>query len=114
MNPETWGPHCWFLIHSVALNYPKNPTDDDMKHYQEFYNGLQYVLPCSTCSQNYKKHLKELPITNEVLSSRKTLFYWTVDIHNKVNKMKGKSKYSPDRVLEKLSREYNVSKYDLL
>jgi len=114
MNPEVWGPRCWFLIHSVALNYPKNPSNEDKRHYREFYNNLQYVLPCPTCSKNYTKHLSELPITDSALSSRRSLFEWTVDMHNKVNKMKGKSKYSTDRIIEKLSKEYGVSKYDLL
>lgn len=114
MNPEKWGPHCWFLLHSVALNYPKNPTNDDMKHYRDFYVNLQYTLPCSTCSKNYQKHLSELPITDYVLSSRKSLFNWTVDMHNKVNNMKGKKKYTSQRIIEKLSKEYGISKYDLL
>src|SRR5437879_5177059 len=114
MNPEKWGFHCWFMIHSVALNYPRNPSNDDKRHYREFYNNLQYVLPCPTCSKNYKKHLDELPVTDSALSSRRSLFEWTVDMHNKVNKLKGRSKYSLDRVLEKMSKEYGVPKNDLL
>ena len=35
MDPNIWGPHAWFLIHTVCLNYPDNPTDEDKKRFAE-------------------------------------------------------------------------------
>jgi hypothetical protein len=114
MNPKIWGPDAWSFIHSVALNYPKNPTSEDREHYYGFYNNLKYILPCPICADNYGKHINDLQLTDAVLSSRKSLFNWTVDLHNKVNRMKGRSEYSYDRAIEKYSRMFDKSKRDLV
>ena len=108
MNPKKWGPKAWFFIHSVALNYPENPTKDDKEHFKMFFTMLQYVLPCSTCADNYKGHLVEIPLTDNVLESRKNLFLWTVKIHNKVNKMNGKKNIDPHYILDKYSKSYKT------
>lgn len=108
MNPKVWGKKGWFFLHSVALNYPKNPSVADKENYKNFYTILQNTLPCSICANNYKKHLLELPLTNDVLSSRKKLFLWTVKIHNKVNQAKGRRDMDPGYVLEKYSKTYKT------
>ena len=36
--------------------------------------------------ENYKDHLQKLPITPQVLQNTKSLFKWTVEVHNLVNK----------------------------
>jgi FAD-linked sulfhydryl oxidase len=108
MNPKKWGPKAWFFIHSVALNYPEYPTKSEKENYKIFFSSLENVLPCSVCAHNYKKHLKELPITDNVLASKKNLFLWTVKMHNKVNKLKGKSNLDPQYILDKYSKVYKT------
>lgn len=88
MDKNAWGSHMWTIIHAVALGYPEeNPTADEKRNYRSFYEGLQHVLPCKSCRENFKKHLEKLPID---LSNQAALFKWTVDLHNTVNKMTGK------------------------
>ena len=89
MDKDAWGPNMWTVIHAVALGYPESgPTADDKRHYRSFYEGLQHVIPCMSCRENFKKHIEKLPID---LTDQSTLFKWTVDLHNAVNKMTGKS-----------------------
>tara|TARA_B100001123_G_C14517961_1_gene713134 strand:- start:45 stop:509 length:465 start_codon:yes stop_codon:yes gene_type:complete len=87
MNPELWGPKMWFYIHTLAINYPDNPSNEDRKHYYNFFYNIRYTLPCGSCRRNYNIHLNEIPIK---LDSKMHLFNWTVDMHNKVNELLGK------------------------
>ena len=27
LNPKVWGPHYWFVLHTIALTYPVNPNE---------------------------------------------------------------------------------------
>lgn len=85
MEPKVWGRYLWTSIHSIALGYPDEPTEQDKKDFKEFYSNLWKVIPCQRCSDNYKKHLQELPIDG-FLDSNTDLFAWTVKLHNIVNK----------------------------
>ena len=29
MNPKFWGPHGWIFLHTVTMNYPKEPNNQD-------------------------------------------------------------------------------------
>lgn len=98
MIPEVWGKHMWFSIHFIALDYPDKPTVEDMTAYTYFFENLWKVLPCYKCAENYKKHLEQLPIN---VTSKKTLFTWTVEFHNLVNKLTHKPLMSVDEAFAK-------------
>jgi hypothetical protein len=104
--PTVWGPFFWHTIHIVAIGYPKNPTYTDKKSAKEFYESLAFLIPCAVCREHYKEHIAKNPLT-PFLDSRTDLIKWTVDIHNKVNKMLGKAEWTIDEVLayyERLGR----------
>jgi hypothetical protein len=96
--PSVWGPFFWHTMHIVALGYPKNPTYTDKKCAKEFYESLAFLLPCSICREHYKGYLQEKPIST-FLDSRTDLIKWTIQIHNKVNKMLGKPEWTLEEVL---------------
>ena len=94
MDPTIWGKCLWKSLHVVALGYPSEPTLDDRESYKYFFENFWKVLPCKKpCSQNYKRHLEELPI-QPYLSNTDRLFEWTVILHNVVNKEVGKKEIS--------------------
>jgi hypothetical protein len=97
MTPEVWGRHLWYSIHFIALDYPDAPTAEQMEQYQVFFENLGSVLPCYKCSQNYKRHLQEMPLTAHALASKDNLFAWTVALHNIVNKETGKAEWKIDQ-----------------
>mgnify|MGYP001195412702 FL=1 len=86
MQPYIWGKYLWTSIHYISLGYPENPSKEEQNDYKEFFENLFRVIPCYTCSENYKDHLQKLPITPQVLQNTKSLFKWTVEVHNLVNK----------------------------
>jgi len=96
--PSVWGPFFWHTMHIVALGYSKNPTYTDKKCAKEFYESLAFLLPCSICREHYKEYLQEKPIST-FLDSRTDLIKWTIQIHNKVNKMLGKPEWTLEEVL---------------
>ena len=109
LGPNIWGPHGWKFLHMVAIGYPNEPSEDQKKRYKSFFESIQYILPCPICSNNYKKHLKELPLTDEVLKNRQNLSHWTIDVHNIVNKEKGKKVWNYDDALLHIFNNYELT-----
>jgi hypothetical protein len=87
LRTKAWGPVAWFAITCFLMGYPeRNPTRKNKKQYRDFLQNIGNVLPCNLCRDSYYKFMKELPITDNVLSTRKKLVYWFFKIHNKVNR----------------------------
>jgi preprotein translocase subunit Sss1 len=84
MDPAIWGSCAWRVLHLLAIGYPKQPTYEDIVAYKNFYENFWKVIPCYKCSVNYRRHLKEFPL-DDYLKDNKTLFEWTVHLHNIVN-----------------------------
>ena len=95
VEPDVWGPPIWRAIHFVALGYPDSPSAEDAAKYKRFFEDLGAVIPCSTCSVNYSRHLQELPIDDYLSGGRMRLFEWSVRVHNIVNAEKGKPLMDP-------------------
>lgn len=101
--PEVWGPFFWHTIHIVALGYPQEPSYGHKKATKEFFESLQQLIPCPICKQHYTSHMAKMPI-GPSLDNRKDLFRWTIDLHNEVNVMLGKRKYTETEVIEYYTR----------
>jgi hypothetical protein len=54
-----WGPALWLSIHCISMNYPLNPSIADKLHYRTWFEGLEHILPCGACRNNFKNNLKE-------------------------------------------------------
>tara|TARA_B100000780_G_C20922665_1_gene367625 strand:+ start:150 stop:554 length:405 start_codon:yes stop_codon:yes gene_type:complete len=106
MNPKFWGPHAWIFLHSVTMNYPKNPTQQDKQRYREFFKSMERVLPCEKCAYHYSKHIDEFPI-DPALESRDTLVRWLIQIHNEVNISLNKPEYTYEQVIEEYRYKIN-------
>jgi len=104
MNQNIWGPELWFVLHTITLNYPVKPTEEDKRNIENFFLSLKPILPCMYCRKNYDRHLKENPIK---LNNRKDLVYWLIDIHNEVNAQEGKRQYSYAEVIQIYEKKLN-------
>ena len=115
MNPKVWGPCFWFVLHTISLNYPENPSHLDKRKYFDFFNNLQYILPCEVCRDNYKKKLDNLPII-PYLDSKENLIRWVIAIHNSVNKENGKKEMSFQEFKDKYQKIYknDYLRYELI
>lgn len=93
LNPEVWGPHYWFFIHTLAMNYPHHPNDVTKKKYYEFIQNLPLFIPVSAIGNEFSKLLDAYPIA-PYLDSREAFIRWSHFIHNKINEKLEKPKLS--------------------
>lgn len=113
IGPDVWGPHGWKFLHFVALAYSNTPSDDDKNNYKTFFTSIGNILPCSLCSKHYKDNLNKNPLTDKVLSNRRNLLYWTIDIHNEVNKINNKPELDYTTAIELIKNNFqNNSKIE--
>lgn len=106
MDSKIWGPPFWFVLHSISMNYPNNPSFNQKRNYYDFFNSLKYVLPCQKCRKHYAKLFEKFPIT-PFLDSKKSIVSWVVYIHNEVNKSLGKKQYTLEEVIRNYQFIYN-------
>ena len=113
MKPDIWGKFMWYSIHFIALDYSSNPSESEKIDYKYYFQNLYKVLPCYNCAQNYIEHLKENPITDNVMKDTKSLFNWTVELHNIVNKMLGKELWDTERAWSYYNNPKNFSNHTI-
>jgi len=99
MDPNIWGPKMWFSLHSITFTYPFKPDCEQKERFKNFFKSLEYILPCKICRVHYSKNIRKNPIDNN-LDNRKSLVHWLIDIHNMVNQVNNKRKYSYDEVIK--------------
>ena len=97
--PHVWGPHAWKFMHAVALAYPDTPSMEQKKAASQFFSSLEYLLPCESCKQNYRKELQAFPMSS-ALESKQELNEWLTALHNSVNKRLNKTIMTAEQVLE--------------
>lgn len=101
LSPEIWGSSGWRFIHSVALAYPIEPTEEDKENYKKFFESIPKVLPCSICGEHFQEKLDTMPL---ILDTKKDLWEWTVDAHNQVNKENGKKELTYDEAMQEFDK----------
>ena len=52
MDPEIWGPKLWFVIHTIALNFPDEPTYNDIRNTEQFFETFNNNLIDIALSNN--------------------------------------------------------------
>ena len=103
MDPRVWGPDIWHAVHHIALGYPQTPTEDEIKQYRAFFLALGPALPCRSCSVNYERHLLDVPIEPTLAAGGRSLFDWTVRVHNQVNRAKGARELTSEQALTEMA-----------
>lgn len=89
---KIWGPKLWFSLHCISFGYPEQPTPEQREKYKQFFESIQYVLPCIYCRESCSKMYHQLnnQISDEHFKDRKSLTKWLYDLHNQVNNKLGK------------------------
>lgn len=105
MNPLVWGPSFWFVMHTVSLNYPDNPTYAERRTHYDFYHIIRNILPCEMCREHYRELLEEYPI-QPFLDSKTSLVSWVVMIHNQVNQRLGSPMIDRNEMLANYEQVY--------
>jgi hypothetical protein len=109
-NPNIWGPKSWFFLDTIILSYPNNPSKNDKLLFSNFFINICNVLPCKKCCIHYKKHLEHFPLNDDILSSKKKLILWWINIHNEVNKSNNKKQFlNINNFIQYYNEYYNIN-----
>jgi len=84
LDPTVWGPHYWFVFHTIALTYPSNPNETIKKKYYDFVQNIPLFLPISMIGNKFSTLLDKYPVT-PYLDSQQSFVKWMHFIHNKIN-----------------------------
>ena len=104
-NPETWGNHFWFTMHTASFFYPVYPSPTDMYRYKSFFESFAHVIPCQECKKHYAELLNDYPI-DPYLESRDSISRWVVLVHNKVNERLGKKQLSYQQTVDEYNKKF--------
>tara|TARA_B100000945_G_C20242854_1_gene530834 strand:+ start:416 stop:847 length:432 start_codon:yes stop_codon:yes gene_type:complete len=105
LNPKVWGPHYWFVLHTIANTYPLSPNDVTKKKYYDFIQNLPLLLPIEEIGNSFTKYLDKYPVT-PYLDSRPSFMKWMHFIHNKINVSIGEPELSQEESMAKYYDEY--------
>jgi len=113
LDPDVWGPHFWFFIHTIALSYPINPNTITKKKYYVFIHNLHLFIPVENISNYVSKLLDKYPVT-PYLDNRDSFIRWTHFIHNKVNQKLEKPKISLEHFYTQYYEQYKSKNRKLI
>ena len=83
-NANIWGPHYWFVLHTIASIYPDHPTNTMKKKYYDFIQNLPLFIPNEDMGNRLISLLDAYPVSS-YLDSKQSFMKWMNFIHNKVN-----------------------------
>ena len=93
MGKSTWG-----LLHTIAANYPDQPTEQQKKDVKGLFSILSRLYPCEFCARDFRKEIKETPVE---AGNQEQFSQWLCRLHNKVNIKLGKPEFDCKRVNER-------------
>jgi hypothetical protein len=104
-NPDVWGPHYWFFLHTIAESYPKTPNGVTKKKYYDLIQNIPLFIPIEEMGNKFSEMLDKYPVS-PYLDNRDSFVRWMHFIHNKFNVLLGKEEISLPKALEKYRSEY--------
>lgn len=84
LDPKIWGPHYWFVLHTIAITYPKTPNNVTKKKYYDLIQNFPLFIPIEEIGNTFSKLIDKYPVT-PYLDSRESFMKWMHYIHNKIN-----------------------------
>ena len=89
LDPDIWGPHYWFFLHTLAYSYPATPNAITKRKYYDCIHNLPLFIPHDEIGNKFSRLLDKYPVT-PYLDKRESFLRWVNFIHNKVNYNQGK------------------------
>lgn len=105
LDPTVWGPHYWFVLHTIAITYPHTPNEVTRKKYYDFIQNLPIFLPVEEIGNTFSRFLDRYPVT-PYLDSRTSFMKWMHFIHNKVNASLGKDEITMEEAMSSYYDHY--------
>ncbi|KAF7811064.1 FAD-linked sulfhydryl oxidase ERV1 [Senna tora] len=92
---EELGKATWTFLHTLAAQYPDNPTRQQKKDVKELMGILSRIYPCKECADHFKEVLRANPVQ---AGSQAEFSQWLCHVHNVVNRSLGKPIFPCERV----------------
>jgi len=113
LDPNVWGPHYWFFLHTISMTYPHHPNAVTKKKYYEFIQNLPLFIPIEAMSGEFSKLIDQYPIT-PYLDNRESFIRWVWFIHNKINQKLEKPELSLSAFYTKYYESYKPNNVKLI
>ena len=104
-DPDIWGPHYWFFLHTIAESYPKTPNDVTKRKYYDFIQNMPLFIPIEEMGNKFSEMLDRYPVS-PYLDNRDSFVRWVHFIHNKFNVLLGKKEITLPQALDNYRNEY--------
>lgn len=92
---EDLGRSTWTFLHTLAAQYPDNPTRQQKKDVKELVQILSRMYPCKECADHFKEVLRSNPVQ---AGSHAEFSQWLCHVHNVVNRSISKPIFPCERV----------------
>ncbi len=102
---NTWGPHYWFFLHTVAESYPLSPNQVTKRKYYDLIQNFPLFIPNPEMGNVFSKFIDNYPVT-PYLDTRDSFVRWIHFIHNKFNVYIKKPEITLPNALAKYRAEY--------
>ena len=89
LDADIWGPHFWFVLHTLAYCYPDFPTDHTRRKYYDLVTNLPLFIPVPKMGDEFAVMLDDFPVS-PYLANRESFLRWMNFVHNKYNERTGK------------------------
>ena len=113
LDPEIWGPHYWFFLHTISITYPNYPNSVTKKKYYEFIQNLPLFIPIENISTEFSKLLDKYPVS-PYLDNKESFVRWIHFIHNKINTKLEKPNFSLSDFYMKYYEEYKAKNIKMI
>lgn len=91
----------WLLLHTIAANYPNEPTEEEKRKQTEFFYSFSNLYPCHICRLDLLHILKKHKINCEnKMEYSKFIF----NLHNMINEDIGKEYYKCGDITEIITK----------
>ncbi len=94
IDPMIFGPGTWIATHVLALVSDQN---EDYAFYSLYIYRMVHALPCGQCRKHGVRYIDKYPVPKSG-----SMFNWSIDFHNAVNKRLGK----PEMSIEQAKTRY--------
>jgi len=88
----------WLFLHTLAAQYPDDPTRQQQRDSRDLISILSRMYPCAECAAHFEKVVRRVPPD---VSCGAALRQWTCVVHNEVNARLGKPEFDCTRVGER-------------
>ena len=113
LDPTIWGPHYWFVLHTIALCYPLTPNAVTKKKYYDFIQNLPLMIPVERIGNRFSEMLDKYPVT-PYLDNRDSFIRWVHFIHNRYNVILMKDEMPLHDALERYYLHYRPKPIQIL